>query len=57
MDSKYIRNKVQWISGGMKQKMADGRKFQIQVALVQMEKGNFLHAQAPMFTIILHAVN
>ena len=27
MDSKYIRNKVQWISGGMKQKMADGGKF------------------------------
>ena len=26
MDSKYIRNKVQWISGGMKQKMADGGK-------------------------------
>ena len=34
MDSQYIRNKVQWISGGMKQKMADGGKFQIQVTLV-----------------------
>ena len=32
-DSKYTRKKVQWISGGMKQKMVDDGKFQIQVVL------------------------
>ena len=30
---KIYKKTVQWISGGMKQKMADGGKFQIQVSL------------------------
>ena len=34
MESKYTRKQVQWISGGMKQKIADGGKFQIQVGLL-----------------------
>ena len=32
-ESKYTRKQEQWISGGMKQKMADGGKFQNQVSL------------------------
>ena len=32
-ESKYTTKQEQWISGGMKQKMADGGKFQIQVGL------------------------
>ena len=30
---KTYKKQVQWISGGMKQKMADGGKFRIQVGL------------------------
>ena len=57
MESKYTRKQVQWISGRMKQNLADDGKFQIQVGLHYMEKGSFLHAQAPMCAIILIAVN